>query len=154
MSLEAAVSQTLTDLGGVAVVAAMPGVRVSRSTLFKYSDDAEENREHVIAMDVAAVITAESVREGNEPHLLRWFQEQTAPAQPHIAAHESLPELVAKLSQEAGDAFTELAKAIKAHHGTGKLTQKERDQLIKELRDVSRVACAGIEKLQEGQGAL
>jgi hypothetical protein len=150
MSLEAAVSQTFTDLGGVPAVAALPGVRVSRTTLFKYGDDAEENREHVIPMDVAAVVTAENVRRGNPAHLAQWFQEQTGPAKAHLEDHESLPDLVAKLTKEAAEVFAELAAALKAHHGRGKLTPAERDSLIRELRDVSRVACAGIETLQEG----
>lgn len=150
MSLEAAVSQTFTDLGGVPAVAAMPGVRVSRTTLFKYGDDADENREHVMPMDVAAVLTAETIRRGHDPHLLRWLQEQTEPSQPHIADHESLPDLVAKLTKEAAEVFAALARALKAHHGRGKLTTVERDELVAELRDISRVACAGIETLQDG----
>lgn len=151
MSLEDAVSATVTDLGGFPAVADMPGIRVGRSTLFRYADNADENRAYVIPLDIAAFLTTETLRRGHEPHLLRWLQEQCQAGRVHMEPHESLVDLVARLGKESGEAFCALGKALKATgDGGAAMTPRERNELLAELRDVQRVAAAGIAVLQAG----
>lgn len=151
LSLEDAVSETVTDLGGFPAVAALPGIRVGKSALFRYTDADAEGRVNVIPLDVAAVMTAETVKRGNDPHLLLWLQEQVGATKAHVEPHESLVDLIARLGTESGEAFCKLGAALKVDSAQGReLSPRERNDIIKELADVARVAQAGIAVLKAG----
>lgn len=151
LGLEAATEQTVTDLGGFPVVCNFPGVRVGRSTLFKYTDPSEENRAHRIPMDVAAVLTAESVRRGHVPHLLHWFLEQVEHCA-QDAEEGALIALTARLAKEVGDVFADLSAALNPEGPGGKkLTPAERNKLIGDLLDLQRLSRGAIAMLERGQ---
>lgn len=150
LSLEEAVSRTCSDLGGVEKAATIPGVRVGRTTLFKYGDDSEASAGHVINMDTAAVLTRETLARGGDPHLWHWFNEQVRPfAKPEEVDENALLGIAARLSKEAGEVFADLSSALNPNGPGGKkLTPNERNTLLGDLRDIMRAAESGISMLQ------
>ncbi|MDX2223580.1 MAG: hypothetical protein SFV21_12570 [Rhodospirillaceae bacterium] len=147
-SLKAAVSAAVADLGGLDAVAALPGVGRSRTTLFKYGDDGDENLSHNMPMDVAAVLTREAARRGLAPTLAWWLSDQAGLPPADSGTALSLPQLGARLGQETAETFAALSAAL----ADNALSPAERRELIAALEDVVRVARLGIAALSCGAG--
>lgn len=147
-SLKAAVSRAVTDLGGFPAVSAIVGVNRAPTTLFKYTDESEENAGHNIPMDVAAVMTREAVRQGTTPHLLHWLQDQASAARVGAVSHHSMHVLCAMLGKEAADVFSALAAVLDPSGPGGiDLTAAERRQLVADFQDVESVVKKAIAAL-------
>ncbi len=152
LSLEDAALRTIGDLGGLSDVAALPGVRVSRGILQKYTDDSEEHERHKMPMDIAAVITAETVRRGGEPHLLMWLEEHVNRDVPHVDMEKCLFTLASRLSKESADVFKDIAEVLDPKGPGGRnLTPRERAKLIGDLLDLQRLSRGAIAMLERGE---
>lgn len=149
MSLQDALAQTVTDLGGFGPVADLPGVRASARQLFKYTDPSDDGAGYYLPLDTAALVSKETAARGHAPHLLHWFQEQVRGAgQMRPADEESLVVLAAKMAATSGKVFADLSDALDPKGPGGKtLTPRERDTLVAALRNMMRVSEGGIAQL-------
>lgn len=128
-SLKHATDQLIAACGGSTSLAAMDGMRVSKQTLFNYSDgDGDEARQKFMPIDV--VLYCERV--AGDPVLTRYLAAEQGYALlrvPSDAALADLPPKVAAAAAEASDVFATMAAVL----ADGTVTAAEAGAAIDEI---------------------
>lgn len=108
-SLKAAVAELIEQCGGLQRAAEI--ARVSRSQLFRYSNDSEDDANTHMPADIVAALE----RYSGHPAVTEWLAAEAACTLLVIAvdpAKESIPQDVAEIAQHASQLFAEFATAF------------------------------------------